>query len=210
MIAQYTAIAVALVLAYLLGSLSGGLLIGRLLGKEESLRGSGSGNTGATNALRTGGRGFGLAVLIFDLVKGVLAVAFLPLLAPPPWSAYACGAAVVLGHVYPVFFGFSGGKGAATLVGVLLVLAPAALLPGLAVWLLCLGLTGYVGLSTVSGMIAVAATLALRLGIWPPQPAVVFALAMLVLMFHTHRDNLRRTFAGNENRFERAMLLRRR
>lgn len=209
MIAQYAAVLVALVLAYLMGSLSGGLLIGRMLGKED-LRQGGSGNIGATNALRTGGRGFGLAVLVFDLAKGVLAAAFLPLIFPLPWLAYACGAAAVLGHVYPVFFGFSGGRGAATLIGVLLVVAPAALLPGLEVWLLCLGLTGYVGLSTVLGMVAVAATLAFRLGVWPPEPAILFGLAMLVLMLYTHRDNLRRTFAGNENRFERAMLLRRR
>lgn len=209
MIAQYAAAAVALTLAYLLGSLSGGLLIGRLLGREDLRRG-GSGNAGATNALRTGGRGFGLSVLVFDLLKGVFAAAFIPLLAPAPWLAYACGAAAVLGHIYPVFFGFSGGKGAATLIGVLLVLAPAALLPGLAVWLSCLVLTGYVGLSTVSGMFAVAVALLFRHGPWPMTVPVVFGLGMLVLMLYTHRDNLRRTFAGNENRFERAMLLRRR
>lgn len=209
MIAQYATVAVALLLAYLLGALSGGLLIGRLMGKAD-LRQGGSGNTGATNALRTGGRGFALSVLIFDMLKGVLAAAFLPLLAPAPWLAYACGVAVVLGHIYPVFFGFSGGKGAATLIGVLLVLAPAALLPGLAVWLLCLGLSGYVGLSTVLGMAAVAAGLLFRDGAWPPASPAVFGLSMLALMLYTHRDNLRRTFAGNENRFERAMLLRRR
>lgn len=209
MIAQYAAVAVSLILAYLLGSLSGGLLIGRLLGKEDLRRG-GSGNAGATNALRTGGRGFGLSVLVFDLLKGVFAAAFMPLLAPAPWLAYACGAAVVLGHIYPVFFGFSGGKGAATLIGVLLVLAPAALLPGLAVWLSCLILTGYVGLSTVSGMATVAAALLFRYGPWPVTAPAVFGLAMLALMLYTHRDNLRRTLAGNENRFERAMLLRRR
>lgn len=209
MTAQYAAAVVALVLAYLLGSLPGGLLLGRLLGKEDLRRG-GSGNAGATNALRTGGRGYGLGVLVFDLVKGVLAAAFLPLLAPLPWLAFACGAAVVLGHVYPVFYGFAGGKGAATLIGVLLVVAPAALLPGLAVWLACLGLTGYVGLSTVLGMVAVTAALAFRLGLWPLQPAVAFALAMLALTVYTHRGNLRRALAGNENRFERAMLLRRR
>lgn len=209
MIAQYAAVAVALILAYLLGSLSGSLLIGRLLGKED-LRQGGSGNAGATNALRTGGRGFGLSVLVFDLLKGVFAAAFIPLLAPAPWLAYACGAAAVLGHIYPVFFGFSGGKGAATLIGVLLVLAPATLLPGLVVWLSCLALTGYVGLSTVSGMVAVAAALLFRYGLWPATAPAVFGLGMLALMLYTHRDNLRRTFAGNENRFERAMLLRRR
>lgn len=209
MIAQYAVVAVVLTLAYLLGSLSGGLLLGRLLGRED-LRRSGSGNAGATNALRTGGRGFGLGVLAFDIFKGVFAAAFLPLLASPPWLVYACGAAVVLGHIYPVFYGFAGGKGAATLIGVLLVAAPEALLPGLVVWLACLGLTGYVGLSTVLGMAAVAAGLVFRDGAWPPASPVVFSLSMLVLMFYTHRDNLRRTFAGNENRFERARLLRRR
>lgn len=209
MTAEHAAAVAALILAYLLGSLSGGLLIGRLLGKDD-LRRSGSGNVGATNALRTGGHGFGLAVLVFDLAKGVLAAAVLPLLAPMPWLAYACGAAAVIGHVYPVFFGFAGGKGAATLIGVLLVVVPVAMLPGLVVWLLCLGLSGYVGLSTVLGMTAVAGTLFLWHGPSPAQPVLLFALAMWALTVYTHRDNLRRTLAGNENRFERAMLLRRR
>lgn len=205
MTVQYIAAAVAVLLAYLLGSLSGGLLIGRLLGRED-LRLSGSGNAGATNALRTGGRGYGAAVLLFDLAKGVLAAAFLPLLAPFQWLAFACGAAAVIGHVYPVFYGFAGGKGAATLIGVLLVLAPAALLPALAVWLLCLGLTGYVGLATVFGMTIVAGALVLWHGIAAES---LFGVVMWALTVYTHRGNLQRTLAGDENRFERAMILRR-
>lgn len=199
----------SLVLAYLLGSLSGGLLLGRVLGKGD-LRTAGSGNAGATNALRTGGRGFGIAVLLFDVVKGVLAAALLPWLAPHvAWLAFACAAAAIVGHVWPVYFGFRGGKGAATLIGALLCLLPLAMLPALVVWVLTLMLTGYVGLATLLGMttILIAALFANATSLLAAP--VIFATGMWVLMLYTHRENIRRLRRGEENRFERAMLLRR-
>lgn len=199
----------AIVLAYFTGAVSGGLLLGPLFGRAD-LRAWGSGNPGATNALRTGGRAYGLAVLIFDVLKGVVAAAWLPAVAAgaPAWLACACGAAAVLGHVYPVYYRFRGGKGAATLIGTLLCLAPLALLPGVLVWLLALVLTGYMGASILLAMTAVAA--ALTLWHWPAvaSPPVVFAAAMWALMLFTHRSNIARMLAGAENRFERVMLLR--
>lgn len=200
----------ALAAAYLIGSLPGSLLIGRLLGKDDPRR-SGSGNAGATNALRTGGAVYGLAVLAFDLGKGVLAVLLPTAMGAGEGSglAHACGAAVVVGHVYPAFFGFRGGKGAATLIGALLVLAPFQLLPGVAVWAVTLVLTGFVGLSTVLGMTAVA--LALTVAHWPAvtAPPAAFGAAMWLLIVYTHRGNLQRALTGRENRFRRAMLFRR-
>lgn len=204
------AILLLLVAAYSLGAVSGSLLIGRLLGLAD-LRQSGSGNAGATNALRAGGKVYGLTVLLFDLGKGALAAAlpWLLLSQAPVWLAYACAAAAVLGHVYPLYYGFRGGKGAATLIGALLVLAPWQFLPGLVVFIATLVLSGFVGLSILLGMTAVAA--ALVVSHWPQAGTapVLFGLAMWVLMLYTHRGNIARMLAGSENRFERVMLLRR-
>lgn len=200
---------VSIVIAYLIGALSGSLLIGRLLGRPD-VRESGSGNAGATNALRSGGRGYGLAVLAFDLAKGLVAALLVPVvLGAPDWVACACGAAAVIGHVYPVYFGFRGGKGAATLIGVLLAVVPWALLGGAVVWVLVLIMTGFVGLATMLGMTAVAIVLALAF--WPALASapVVFGFAMWLLILYTHRDNIRRMRDGSEHRFERVMLFRR-
>lgn len=200
----------AIGLAYLLGSVSGGLLLGRLLGKED-LRSSGSGNAGATNALRTGGRGFGVAVLLFDVAKGVAAVVILSALAPEVvWLPYACGAAAVIGHVWPVYFGFRGGKGAATLIGALLCLIPAVMAPAALVWVLTLVFTGYAGLATLLGMSFVLVAVAVLNAASLMSTPVIFAFAMWVLVLFTHRENISRLRSGNENRFERAMLFRRR
>lgn len=106
---------IKLLLSYLLGSVLGSLLLGRLRGVD--VRQHGSGNAGATNALRVLGRGMAVAVLAIDAGKGVLAVTLIPALPFGPelsWVPILCAFAVVLGHVYPVFHGFKGGKGAAT------------------------------------------------------------------------------------------------
>ncbi|GAB3671197.1 glycerol-3-phosphate 1-O-acyltransferase PlsY [Salinisphaera aquimarina] len=197
----------ALVAAYLIGSLSGSLLLAPLFGSADPRR-SGSGNAGATNALRTGGRGYGAAVLAFDLLKGVVAALLVQaIFGVSQAAAFGCGAMAVIGHVYPVFFGFRGGKGAATLIGVLLVLLPAALLVGLVVWIGTLVTTGFVGLATILGMLAVALTCVVAPA--ATAAAKLFVIAMTVLIVYTHRENIKRLRAGTENRFERVMWRRR-
>jgi len=200
-------IVLAVVVAYLMGSLSGSLLLARLFGQADP-RTRGSGNAGATNALRTGGRGYGAAVLAFDVFKGVVAALVVPwLFGVGPAAAFACGAAAVIGHVYPVFFGFRGGKGAATLIGVLAALVPGALLLGLAVWIATLVASGFVGLATILGMVGVALSC-----LFAPAAiltAKIFAIAMTLLIAYTHRDNIQRMRAGTENRFARVMFWRR-
>lgn len=209
------AAAIAVGVSYLLGSVIGSLLLGRFRGVD--IRTQGSGNAGGTNALRTQGKGFAAAVVIIDIGKGVLAAwpvaAFAAAQAggaiSAPALAVACGAAAVVGHVWPVFFQFRGGKGAATLVGVLAVVQPLALAPVLGVFALVLVLSGYVGLST---MIATASTIAWALfyvdgGI--TSPFGIFAVAMTVFIIWTHRGNIQRMRAGNENQFTKVMLLRR-
>lgn len=194
-----------IIFAYLLGSLSGSLLLGRL--HHVDIRALGSGNAGGTNAFRTQGWRFGLGVALFDVGKGVLAVWVGQLGVIDSAQALrlgmACGAAAVLGHVWPLYFGFRGGKGAATLIGVLLLLWPLALLPMLAVAVLTLGITGYVGLSTMLAGLSL-----LPLSWWfaaaSERTLWLVAAALIVgFLLFTHRSNIARLRAGTENRFER-------
>src|SRR5690242_3855628 len=148
------ALGIRCLLAYLLGSLMGSLIVGRFYGGVD-IRTQGSGNAGGTNALRTQGKVFALWVMLIDIGKGVAAAWFVPEIPLPvpggvvltgPWTAALCGMFAVVGHVFPLFFGFRGGKGAATCVGVLAVLAPVVLVPGIVMFAVILTLTGYVGL----------------------------------------------------------------
>lgn len=193
--------------AYLLGSLSGSLLLGRLRGVD--IRTQGSGNAGGTNALRTQGWRFALGVVLIDVGKGALAAGLAAYTLPGPDRAVGMFAAIlaaIAGHVWPVFHGFRGGKGAATLVGGLAVAWPLALVPVLATWVASVVITGYVGLSTIFAAIALAVFSSL-----PPifLPRFAFAVVVAVLIVYTHRDNLRRLRAGTESRFERARLFHR-
>ena len=193
--------------AYLLGSLSGSLLLGKLRGVD--IRTQGSGNAGGTNAFRTQGAKFALGVIAIDIGKGALA-AWLGLRFAPQadaaWLAYATAFAATLGHVWPLWHGFRGGKGAATMVGGVAVLWPASVPVLLAVWLCTLILTGYVGLST---MLAGAAFVALALMTHADVPRLTFAVAVALLLLFTHRANLARLRTGTESRFEKARLLHR-
>ena len=207
-----SALAWLLPLSYLLGSVSGSLLLGRWRGID--IRGHGSGNAGGTNALRTLGWRFALAVVAIDIGKGALAGWLgwgfaAPGLAPQA-SALACVGAAVLGHTWPLFFGFRGGKGAGTLVGGLLVAWPLSVPVLVALWLLVLTGTGYVGLATVLA----AASLPLLAWLQPVAgdaglARAVFAIAAMAFIVFTHRGNLQRLRAGREHRFDRARIWRR-
>ena len=207
-------LAVKSLVAYLLGSLVGALLLGTLRGVD--IRALGSGNAGGTNALRTQGKGFALGVIVIDVAKGWIAAALLPPLVisgigldpalDRAWLAIACAAAATIGHVYPVWFDFRGGKGAATLIGVVLGLAPRLLPPVLGVWLVVVLLSGYVGLGTMCAVAALPVAAAL---LAPKQPALfAFAVAMTIFVVYTHRSNIERMRAGTESRARRLWLLR--
>ncbi|MFZ8887429.1 MAG: glycerol-3-phosphate 1-O-acyltransferase PlsY [Steroidobacteraceae bacterium] len=200
-------------LAYLLGSVMGAMIAGRLRGVDIRLQGSG--NAGGTNALRTQGWGFAALVVVVDVGKGALAVGVVPGLALPGvvpaghqgWVAAACAMAVVAGHVWPVYHQFRGGKGAATVIGALLVLQPVLILPLLAIWLVAVMLWGMVGLGTI------LAALGLPLAAWlwlpkPSPPLMAFLITMALFIPYTHRSNLRRMLEGTENRVRRLWLLR--
>lgn len=205
------AIFIKVLIAYLLGSVNGSLLLGRLIGAD--IREEGSGNAGGTNALRTHGKLFALGVVVIDVLKAVVAVAWLPQLgASPgealPWLQVACGAAAVIGHCYPIYFGFRGGKGMATLIGVYAVLSPVVLVVVVLTWLACMVLFGYVGIATMAGAAAAPVYTALT-GQGIGSPFMLFSLAMALLIIYTHRSNLARLRSGTENRMFRALLTRR-
>jgi acyl phosphate:glycerol-3-phosphate acyltransferase len=207
---------VKILIAYLLGSIVGGLLVGWLRGGID-IRTMGSGNAGGTNALRTQGLWFALCVMIIDIGKGWIATALVPPLdlmfigidprIERQWLAVACAAAAVIGHVYPVWHGFRGGKGAATLVGVVVGLRPDALLALLAVWLFVVMLTGYVSLGTMLATASFPVYLLLSQA-QPPYALVGFGCAMAVFVCYTHRTNIQRIRAGTESRAQRLWLLR--
>ena len=205
---------VKIVIAYLVGALLGSLILGRLRGVD--IRSMGSGNAGATNAMRTQGKVFGLLVLAFDIGKGVFVVWWLPAAVlpvvgidpdlPRAWLTVACGFAVIVGHVYPVWFNFRGGKGVATVVGVIAAIDPRLLAPLLVSWFIVLVLSGYVGLaSMLSGVVLVAAVY-----VREPNnvPLLSFCAAVTAFVIYTHRGNIARMRAGRESRVQRLWLFR--
>jgi glycerol-3-phosphate acyltransferase PlsY len=203
---------VTLLLAFALGGILGGQLMGLLKGVD--LRRSGSGNIGTTNALRTQGAVFALAVLVIDAGKGVLAARVLPLLMAaisgeplPQWLPYASGALAVLGHCYSPWCGFNGGKGVATLAGVFLALLPVAFPWMLLAFVLVVLLTGIVSLATLAGGLVCFAYVLVLLAVGIASPPGAFTVAMVILVLWTHRENWQRLLEGTESRFERARML---
>ena len=182
-----------LALGYLLGSIPFGLILTKLAGTED-LRSIGSGNIGATNVLRTGRKGLAAATLLGDALKGTAAV----LLASTwgPTAAVAAGAGAMLGHNFPVWLRFRGGKGVATYLGSLLAVAWPAALAFAAIWLSTALISRYSSLSAFAASLAAPVVL---LAMGRPMTAVVF-LAMTVLLFIMHRANIQRLMAGSEGR----------
>ncbi len=199
-------VSVALLLgAYLLGSISFSLLLVRAL-RRVDVREVGSGNPGATNVWRTSGRWPGLLVLLLDIAKGALPVEVARRLQVPAVVVAGTALAAVLGHVYPVFFGFRGGKGVATGFGALACLLPFAGAAALVVFVLVVLATRYVSLGSIA---AAAALPALawslgRAGLAPPPGAAVLGLASAcsAVVIVRHSINLRRLRAGTERRID--------
>ena len=203
-------------ISYLLGSISGGMLMGKI--KHVDLRKMGSGNAGGTNAFRTMGAQFALAVLFIDVIKGFIAVQFVPQLNINRYLtgseinmeilSIVCGCAAVLGHVYPLYYKFKGGKGAGTMVGVLLALFPAGLAICLLFWGVSLILTGYVGFSTIIAGIILPISTAFYFEGGLGTSFGIFTMTVSLFIIFTHRSNIRRMLGGNENRFEKVMIFR--
>ena len=184
----------ALLFGYLFGSIPFGLLLTKLAGLGD-IRAIGSGNIGATNVLRTGNKGIAAATLVGDLLKGTVAVLLADYFLGPD-AALAAGLGAFLGHVFPIWLRFKGGKGVATYIGILFGLAwPIGLLFCL-IWLATAALTRY---SSLAALLASGATpIALWVSGWPPA-ALLFAVLTL-LLFTRHRENMARLLNGTEGR----------
>jgi glycerol-3-phosphate acyltransferase PlsY len=203
---------IKIALSYMLGSVSGSMLMGSL--RKVDIRQSGSGNAGGTNAFRTQGFRFALVVVLIDIGKGLLATWLFPQFelgeldfgVSFETQMLSCGIAVVVGHCYPLWHGFRGGKGAATAVGALMVIQAMALIPMIVVWLIVLVLTGWVGLATMLAGVSLIPAVLLLDG---SGVQLLFAIALAAFMIFSHRSNIRNMLNGTEYRFEKAMIRKR-
>lgn len=193
-----------LALAYLLGSIPFGYLLVRIFRKED-VRATGSGNIGATNVARSGGKGLGILTLLLDLAKGLAAVLIARHLAPgapgfPSDLAVGAAVAAVLGHIFPVWLGFRGGKGVATALGVFLALAPSVALAGVIVFALLFAITRTVSLASI---VAAAVLPVFAMLLLPDRSPVylggVIFIALLVIV--KHHANIQRLLNHTEPRF---------
>jgi acyl phosphate:glycerol-3-phosphate acyltransferase len=184
----------AFALGYLLGSIPFGLLLTRMFGGPD-IRAIGSGNIGATNVLRTGRKGLAAATLLCDMLKGTVAVLIARHLFGPE-AALAAGLGAFLGHLFPVWLGFKGGKGVATFIGVLLGFSWVAVLIYGAIWAAIAAATRY---SSLSGLLACAVTPAILWSLGHATEAKLF-FVLALLVFIMHRANIARLIAGTETK----------
>lgn len=208
---------VKFLISYFIGSLMGAMIVGKLYGGVD-IREMGSGNAGGTNALRTQGIVFALGVVVIDVGKGIIGAGVVPELQLPfvsndpavsrTWLTLCCAAAAVFGHVWPIYHGFRGGKGAATFMGTLVILGPKLIIGAVLIFAWMLVMTGFVGVATMSA----ATALPIYLGVvdWPDgQPLFIYCTVMAMFIIYWHRSNIRRIREGNEHRNTRLMVFRR-
>lgn len=182
--------------AYLVGAIPSGYVLGKLAGVD--VRAAGSGNVGATNVARVVGKRQGLLTLVIDVAKGVLPIVVGRRLNLPDLAIVCAGAAAFIGHLYPIYLKFKGGKGVATALGVFLALAPLATLMMFGVFALVLVSSRIVSLSSIAA--AAAAPVALWLLGYPPI-LVLTGLFLAIMIILRHRSNIQRLLAGTEPRF---------
>ena len=188
----------AFAIGYLFGSIPFGVVLTRFAGLGD-VRRIGSGNIGATNVLRTGRKGLAAATLIGDALKGTAAVVLIGHLWGPN-AAILAALGALLGHTFPVWLGFKGGKGVATFIGCLIGLKPVAALAFCLIWLATAALTRY---SSASGLIASALTPVVLWWLGERQMAELFVV-LAVLLWWNHRENIRRLMSGTESRIGKA------
>ncbi len=205
---------VKFLISYFIGSLIGAMIVGKLRGGID-IRTMGSGNAGGTNALRTQGVGFAIGVVLIDIGKGVVGAGVvpgldLPFITPDPeisraWLTLCCSAAAVFGHVWPIYHRFRGGKGAATLVGTLVIVGPELILPLVFVWAWVLVISGYVGLATMVAATAVPIWIGIT-RLPADQPLFIYCVVMAAFIVQWHRSNIQRMREGTEHRNTQLML----
>lgn len=188
--------------AYFLGSIPVGWIVARLFFKTD-IRSKGSGNIGATNALRQFGTAVGLIVLLLDMSKGIIAV----LLAKSIYGSGAmmvviCGLLAILGHVFPIWLKFKGGKGVATAAGVFIALTPISLLIALLVFIVVVAITRYVSLGSIMGALSLLAVNVISIFRQPHKDYALLILVVLIvaMIIYKHKENITRLIRGNENK----------
>ena len=191
---------VAVVFGYLCGSVSSAVLVCRAFGYADP-RTQGSGNPGATNVMRVGGKKAAALTLAGDLLKGLLPVLILRLIWPEQMMLWLlAGLAAFIGHLWPVFFGFKGGKGVATAIGVLLAWSPLLALCCVAIWL---AIFLWTRVSSLSALVAAFCAPWIAFIIIPDKQMPIMVLAMVALLIYRHRDNIMRLRSGEESAFKR-------
>ena len=202
----YSVILIA-ISSYLIGSISGGVIVGKI--RNTDIRQKGSKAAGATNAFRTMGTIFALTVLIIDVYKGYFVVEYIPTLLNNDTDAIKALAGImcILGHAYPLYFKFKGGKGVGTALGALIAFPKILPLIGIAFasWVVILIITGYVGLSSILATLSVPILYILTEQIICDELGISSLIISLFIIF-THRENIKRMINGTENRFEKVMI----
>jgi len=208
-------ILIKLVLSYLIGSTSGSILLGKLKGVD--IRNMGSGNAGGTNAFRTQGTFFAAGVLGIDILKGFISAKFISAMSLPIFSSSTvdpnlliifCGVAAILGHVYPIYHGFRGGKGGGAAIGIVFAISWSSISLAILLWLVILLITGYVGLGTMLGSVSVIYFAHYFRDTINNPYYLPFTIFLSFFIIYTHRSNIKRMLDGTENRFEKAMIFR--
>ena len=186
-----------LIAAYLIGSIPTGLILGKLIWKKD-LRRFGSHNIGATNAWRVLGRKAGILIFILDFIKGQLGVMLGACIFGSPCAMVLGGFAAIVGHIFPIFLGFKGGKGVATALGVIAALMPKVTIIVTVVWLLLVLITRYVSVGSI-----VAAVLTPILAAFFNEPTIYFLFTLIIalIIVFRHRENITRLKMGRENKF---------
>ncbi|PLX77403.1 MAG: acyl-phosphate glycerol 3-phosphate acyltransferase [Desulfuromonas sp.] len=194
-----TELIITLIASYLIGAIPSGVVLTKLTGAGD-VRKSGSGNIGATNVYRTAGRKLGILTLVGDIVKGVLPIVYATAIAemsPEQTAMIAC--ATFLGHLYPVYLGFKGGKGVATALGIYLVLSPLSVLYAGILFVLLVWIWRYVSLGSI---LAAALVPPLVYFIEQSIPLLIASLFISLMVIWRHRENIGRLLAGEENKFK--------
>ena len=199
-------IALILAVAYLIGSIPSGYLIVRAT-EGEDVREKGSGGTGATNVSRSAGKGAGILTLILDVIKGVFVEFLAGILSDglfpfADWTIAFAGVLAILGHIFPVWLRFRGGKGVATALGVFLMLEPIVVVIALVVFAITFALTRYVSLASLVAISSITIAI-LALTLFDPfeLPNAIAALLSAGLVIFAHRANIQRLIAGSEPKF---------
>lgn len=187
-----------IILSYLFGSISTSTIICRI--KNVDIKKIGSGNAGATNTVRALGKKYGALVLILDILKGIIPTLMASTLSPSTLTlSVLCAFSTVLGHVFPIYFSFKGGKGAATFIGTILVLFPLGALICFIVWISVIFLSGYVGLATILAAIIFPLSI-LLVG---KMNLIFFGVTAMLFVLIAHYKNFIRLVQGKENKFEK-------